>query len=136
MNNIAAIAEARSNPTSAINTPDMKLNVREVFGIDSELEVPAFSVRTEHVPEPDSAYQFDRETTLAILAGFTFNRRVMIQGYHGTGNPRQSGFAHLPDRPDRQGRHRPERRQTGHRIPRRHPALGAAAPLRPGVRRI
>jgi cobaltochelatase CobS len=85
MNNIAAIAEARSNPTSAINTPDMKLNVREVFGIDSELEVPAFSVRTEHVPEPDSAYQFDRETTLAILAGFTFNRRVMIQGYHGTG---------------------------------------------------
>jgi cobaltochelatase CobS len=85
MNNIAAIAEARSNPTSAINTPDMKINVREVFGIDSELEVPAFSVRTEHVPEPDSAYQFDRETTLAILAGFTFNRRVMIQGYHGTG---------------------------------------------------
>jgi cobaltochelatase CobS len=85
MNNIAAIAEARSNPTSAINTPDTKVDARQVFGIDSDLEVPAFSVRTEHVPEPDSAYQFDRETTLAILAGFTFNRRVMIQGYHGTG---------------------------------------------------
>ena len=49
------------------------------------MEVPAFSVRTEHVPDIDPAYRFDRETTLAILAGFAFNRRVMIQGYHGTG---------------------------------------------------
>jgi cobaltochelatase CobS len=47
--------------------------------------VPAFSVRTEHVPDIDNAYKFDRETTLAILAGFAFNRRTMIQGYHGTG---------------------------------------------------
>ena len=47
--------------------------------------VPAFSVRTEHVPDIDTAYKFDRETTLAILAGFAFNRRTMIQGYHGTG---------------------------------------------------
>jgi cobaltochelatase CobS len=50
-----------------------------------DLDVPAFSVRTEHVPEIDHTYRFDRETTLAILAGFAFNRRVMIQGYHGTG---------------------------------------------------
>ena len=49
------------------------------------MKVPAFSVRTEHVPDIDDAYHFDRETTLAILAGFAFNRRVMIQGYHGTG---------------------------------------------------
>jgi cobaltochelatase CobS len=85
MNNIAAIAEARPNPTSAINTPDIMVNARQVFGIDSDLDVPGFSLRTEHVPEIDTAYQFDRETTLAILAGFAFNRRVMVQGYHGTG---------------------------------------------------
>jgi cobaltochelatase CobS len=85
MNNIAAITEARGNPTSAINAPDIKVKARQVFGIDSDLEVPAFSVKTEHVPETDNAYQFDKETTLAILAGFAFNRRVMVQGYHGTG---------------------------------------------------
>jgi cobaltochelatase CobS len=56
-----------------------------VFGIDADMKVPAFSLRTEHVPEIDPAYLFDKETTLAILAGFTFNRRVMVQGYHGTG---------------------------------------------------
>jgi cobaltochelatase CobS len=85
MNNIAALAESRTNPTSSINLPDIKVKATEVFGIDTELEVPAFSVRTEHVPEIDSAYQFDKETTLATLAGFAFNRRVLIQGYHGTG---------------------------------------------------
>jgi cobaltochelatase CobS len=85
MNNAAAIAEPLTPTTSAINLPDRKVKAREAFGIDSDLEVPAFSVRTEHVPEIDPAYQFDKETTLAILAGFTFNRRVMIQGYHGTG---------------------------------------------------
>lgn len=71
--------------TAAITLPDIKLRAREVFGIETDLEVPAFSVRTEHVPEIDPTYKFDRETTLAILAGFAFNRRVMIQGYHGTG---------------------------------------------------
>ncbi len=85
MNNVAAIAEARNTPTSAVNTPDIVVKAREIFGIDVEFDVPAFSVRTEHVPELDPAYQFDKDTTLAILAGFAFNRRVMIQGYHGTG---------------------------------------------------
>ncbi|OYV25056.1 MAG: cobaltochelatase subunit CobS [Acidocella sp. 20-63-7] len=85
MNNIAAITETRMTPTSAISLPDITLSARKVFGIDSDIEVPAFSVRTEHVPEIDEAYQFDRDTTLAILAGFAFNRRVMVQGYHGTG---------------------------------------------------
>ena len=84
MNNVATLAENRPN-TAAISVPDTKVKVRDVFGIDSDLEAPAFSVKTEHVPETDTAYQFDRETTLAILAGFAFNRRVMIQGYHGTG---------------------------------------------------
>jgi cobaltochelatase CobS len=85
MNNVAAIAEARNTPTSAVSAPDIMVNAREAFGIDANLDVPGFSVRTEHVPELDTAYQFDKETTLAILAGFAFNRRVMIQGYHGTG---------------------------------------------------
>ncbi|MDD3287819.1 MAG: cobaltochelatase subunit CobS [Alphaproteobacteria bacterium] len=65
--------------------PDIKISVRKTFGIDTDLEVPAFSKPTEHVPEIDSAYRFDHDTTLAILAGFTHNRRVLVQGYHGTG---------------------------------------------------
>ena len=83
MNKVAALADIR--PTSAIDLPDTKVSAREAFEIDTDMEVPAFSVRTEHVPDIDTAYKFDRETTLAILAGFAFNRRVMIQGYHGTG---------------------------------------------------
>ncbi|BBU61044.1 MULTISPECIES: cobaltochelatase subunit CobS [Methylosinus] len=65
--------------------PDLKVSVRQLFGIDSDLEVPAYSERTEHVPDKDPDYLFDRETTLAILAGFARNRRVMVTGYHGTG---------------------------------------------------
>jgi cobaltochelatase CobS len=65
--------------------PDIKVNVREVFNIDQDLEVPAFSERTDYVPAVDADYRFDHDTTLAILAGFAHNRRVMIQGYHGTG---------------------------------------------------
>jgi cobaltochelatase CobS len=65
--------------------PDMKVSVRQVFGIDSPLEVPAYSQASEHVPDVDEDYLFNRETTLAILAGFAYNRRVIIAGYHGTG---------------------------------------------------
>ena len=83
MNKVATLAEIR--PTSAIDTPDTTVDARQVFGLDVDMQVPAFSTRTEHVPELDTAYRFDRETTMAILAGFAFNRRVMIQGYHGTG---------------------------------------------------
>jgi cobaltochelatase CobS len=83
MNKVATLAEIR--PTSAIDAPDTKVSAREVFEIDTDMTAPAFSVRTEHVPDIDTAYKFDRETTLAILAGFAFNRRTMIQGYHGTG---------------------------------------------------
>lgn len=68
-----------------LNLPEMSVSVRDVFGIDVDMQVPAFAERTEHVPELDDAYVFDRDTTLAILAGFSHNRRVMIQGYHGTG---------------------------------------------------
>ena len=65
--------------------PDIKMSVRQSFGIDSDMEVPAFSQGSEYVPDIDETYRFDHNTTLAILAGFAFNRRVMIQGYHGTG---------------------------------------------------
>src|ERR1700735_286435 len=65
--------------------PDTTADVREAFGFDAKMKVPAFKQPNEYVPERDTAYRFDRETTLAILAGFAFNRRVMIQGYHGTG---------------------------------------------------
>jgi len=65
--------------------PDTRVSVRDLFGLDSDMTVPAFAERVDHVPDLDPAYRFDRETTLAILAGFAHNRRVMIQGYHGTG---------------------------------------------------
>ncbi|MDE2357375.1 MAG: cobaltochelatase subunit CobS [Alphaproteobacteria bacterium] len=69
-----------------LNTkPDRTVTVREVFGVDSDMQVPAFSTRDTHVPDIDDAYRFDPQTTLAICAGFAHDRRVMIQGYHGTG---------------------------------------------------
>jgi cobaltochelatase CobS len=65
--------------------PDQMVGVREMFGVDSDMQVPAFSVRDSHVPDLDEAYRFDPQTTLAICAGLAYDRRVMIQGYHGTG---------------------------------------------------
>ena len=65
--------------------PDIKLSVKQTFGIDSEIEVEAFSKKNDYVPEIDKNYIFDRDTTLAILSGFSFNKRVLVQGYHGTG---------------------------------------------------
>ena len=74
-----------SRDTTILEAPDREVSVREVFGIDSDMMAPAFSQADERVPDLDSAYVFDPETTLAILAGFAYNRRVMVQGYHGTG---------------------------------------------------
>ena len=65
--------------------PTEDISVREVFGIDTEMKVKGFAERTDRVPLVDPTYKFDPDTTLAILAGFAYNRRVMIQGYHGTG---------------------------------------------------
>lgn len=65
--------------------PDRKYNVRETFGLDIDWEVPGFSEDSANVPEIDKTYRFDHDTTLAILAGFSHNRRVMVQGFHGTG---------------------------------------------------
>ena len=67
------------------STPDIKLSIKQTFGIESDMEVDAFSKSSEYVPEIDKTYKFDKDTTLAILSGFSFNKRVLIQGYHGTG---------------------------------------------------
>ena len=65
--------------------PDIKISVNQTFGIDSDMEVEAFSKKNEYVPEIDKNYIFDKETTLAILSGFSFNKRCLVSGYHGTG---------------------------------------------------
>ncbi|WP_162654768.1 cobaltochelatase subunit CobS [Lentilitoribacter sp. Alg239-R112] len=67
------------------NTPDIEISVRDTFGIDLDMKVPAYSEASGQVPEIDPDYIFDEDTTLAILAGFSHNRRVMVSGYHGTG---------------------------------------------------
>jgi len=65
--------------------PDIMISVKQVFGIDSELKVEGFSKKNEYVPDIDKDYKFDRDTTLAIIAGFKYNKKVIIHGYHGTG---------------------------------------------------
>jgi len=68
-----------------ISKPDKEVSVRDLFAMDSDIKVPAFSKRNEYVPDIDKAYCFDHDTTLSILAGFSHNRRVLVQGFHGTG---------------------------------------------------
>ncbi len=70
---------------SQAGEPDTKISVAEAFGFESNMTVPAYSQGSEHVPDLDPDYLFNKETTLAILAGFAHNRRVMVTGYHGTG---------------------------------------------------
>jgi cobaltochelatase CobS len=79
------IADIDPHATTVLDAPDTSVDARQVFGLDIDLKVPAFSVADERVPDRDDTYVFDPDTTMAILAGFAFNRRVMIQGYHGTG---------------------------------------------------
>ena len=74
---VSAAADAR--------LPDITISVQQTFGIDCAMQAPAFSLPSEHVPDIDEAYRFDHDTTLAILAGFAYNRRVIVTGYHGTG---------------------------------------------------
>ena len=65
--------------------PDIKISVNQTFGIETEMQVDGFAKKNQYVPDVDKNYKFDRVTTLAILSGFSFNKRVLIQGYHGTG---------------------------------------------------
>ena len=71
--------------TVDLNLPDITVSARDALGIDSDFRVPAFSQASDHVPDIDEAYQFDRDVSLSILAGFAQNRRVLVQGFHGTG---------------------------------------------------
>src|SRR3546814_17476808 len=78
--------DARENSAEwSPSLPDITISVQQTFGLDCEMQVPAFSQPSEHVPDLDEAYRFDHDTTLAILAGFAYNRRGQVQGYHGTG---------------------------------------------------
>jgi cobaltochelatase CobS len=74
-----------SRDGTLLDAPDRMVQARDVFGVDIDMQVPAFSEADERVPDLDPSYVFDPETTLAVLAGFAHNRRVMVQGYHGTG---------------------------------------------------
>ena len=65
--------------------PDIKISIKQTFGFESEMQIDGFSKKNEFVPEIDTNYKFDRDTTLAILSGFAFNKRVLVNGYHGTG---------------------------------------------------
>ena len=78
-------AHAMPGGSTLLPAPDIELSARELFGVDVDMMVPAFSEADERVPDRDDNYVFDGDTTLAILAGFKHNRRVMVQGYHGTG---------------------------------------------------
>ena len=73
------------NKNDASNKPNKEISVREAFGIETDMVVKGFEEKSDRVPDIDETYKFDPDTTLAILAGFSHNRRVMIQGYHGTG---------------------------------------------------
>ena len=68
------------NTEQLVQKPDIKLSVKQTFGFDSEMKVGAFSKKNDYVPKIDPDYKFDKDTTLAILAGFSFNKRVLIQG--------------------------------------------------------
>jgi cobaltochelatase CobS len=72
-------------PAHSLSDPDIKVNARDAFDINVDMIIPAFSKASDYVPKTDPSYQFDHDTTIAILAGFAHNRRVMVQGYHGTG---------------------------------------------------
>src|SRR5438067_9835753 len=85
MDDLISNVNPESRAETLLASPDKIASVRDLFGVDSDMEVPAFSEADERVPDLDPTYVFDPSTTLAICAGFAKNRRVMIQGYHGTG---------------------------------------------------
>ncbi len=85
MTSLALAADSEHHKPTLMDAPDIEVDARQLFGVDIDLKVPAFSKADERVPDLDPTYVFDPDTTMAILAGFAFNRRVMIQGYHGTG---------------------------------------------------
>src|ERR687883_978220 len=85
MDDLISNVNPESRAETLMASPDKIAKVRDLFGVDSDMEVPAFSEADERVPDLDPTYVFDPDTTMAICAGFAKNRRVMVQGYHGTG---------------------------------------------------
>src|SRR6056300_1756892 len=82
---VKANTNAQDHQGPMPDMPDTQVSAREVFGVDIDMQVPAFSEASQYVPDLDEDYLFDKNTTMALLAGFAHNRRVMVQGYHGTG---------------------------------------------------
>ena len=136
----------------APGSPDTMISAKTLFGFETDLEVPAYSTPDAHVPDLDPDYLFDKTTTLAILAGFAHNRRVMVTGYHGTGKSthieqvaarlnwpcvRVNLDSHV-SRIDLVGKDAIvlQGRQAGHRVQGRHAALGAAEQHRARLRRV
>ena len=85
MSKTAQAQENGQNSGPMPDMPDSTISAREMFGVDIDMQVPAFSQPNQYVPDFDADYLFDKNTTMALLAGFAHNRRVMVQGYHGTG---------------------------------------------------
>ena len=79
------LTQVKAKEGKYTSIPDTKYKAKKTFGVDLDWDIPGFKEETPNVPEIDPTYQFDSDTTTAILAGFTHNRRVMVQGYHGTG---------------------------------------------------
>ena len=150
MNKVTALAEIR--PTSAIDLPDTKVVAREAFehrhrhggaGLLGAHRARAGHRHRLQVRPRDDAGDLRRLRVQPPRDDPGLSRHRQVDAYRAGGgaaelavHPRQPGQPHQPHRPDRQGRHRAARRQAGHRVPRGHPALGAAARLRAGVRRI
>jgi cobaltochelatase CobS len=145
------MASETSAPAENGSLPDITISVAQSFGIDCDMQVPAYSHPREHVPDIDEAYRFDRDTTLAILAGFAYNRRVMIQGYHGTGKSthieqvaarlnwpciRINLDSHISRIDLIGGDASCCGDAAGDRVPRGAAALRCSGPRRPGLRRI
>ena len=82
---MTSVSNTEVGSVHKLDLPDIRISVRQEFGLDTDMTVAAFSQSSDMVPNRDEAYQFDHDTTIAILAGFEHNRRVMVQGYHGTG---------------------------------------------------
>ncbi len=85
MSSLKLASDTEPHSPTLMSAPDIEVDARETFGVDIDMKIPAFSRADERVPDLDPSYVFDPDTTMAILAGFAFNRRVLIQGYHGTG---------------------------------------------------
>ena len=109
------------NQEQFLQKPDIKISVKQTFGFESDMQAGGFSKKNEYVPKIDPDYKFDKDTTLEILAGFSFNKRVLIQGYHGTG--KSTHIEQVAARLNWKRCDRIKRRKTSYRVQRGYFAL-------------